>query len=123
MTHHQKLAVQTLRAQGKTISAIAAEFGLSINTVKSFCRRGDIQRSVCKNCGKPLAHTPKHKRKIFCNDRCRQAWWRANPGQMQKKAFYRFTCEHCRQPFDSYGNAKRRFCSRDCCIAHRYQHH
>ena len=120
MTSEQKQAIQSLRSQGQTYNYIAAGLGMSINTVKTFCRRNDLAIDRCKLCGKPLVHIEKHKPKTFCNDRCRLAWWKANREQMNKKAIYHFVCRRCGKPFDSYGNRGRKYCSHACYIAERF---
>ena len=120
MNNEQKRTIQDLRALGLTYRQIADITNLSANTVKSFCRRSDISRKFCRNCGKPLVSKAKRKPKAFCNDHCRQAWWQKNRNQMNKKAIYNFYCTNCNRFFESYGNQKRKFCSRGCYIAHRY---
>ncbi len=50
----------------------------------------------------------------FCSDKCRMAWWKAHPDQLNRKAIYHMVCAHCGQPFDSYGNSHRKYCSRAC---------
>jgi len=120
MNHNQKQIIQNLRARGLPYSQIAGEVGLSANTVKSFCRRYEAVRNVCKYCACPLTGIAKRKPKTFCGDACRQAWWRANRDQMDKKAVYHFNCTNCGHPFESYGNKNRKYCSQGCYISHRY---
>jgi hypothetical protein len=120
MNNDQKQAIQALRLRGLSYAQIADEVGLSANTVKSFCRRSDAARNLCKHCRQPLVSMAKCKPKTFCSDACRQAWWRANRDQMKQHAVHHFICAHCHQPFDGYGSRDRKYCSRDCYIAHRY---
>ena len=120
MNNNQKHTIQDLRALGRTYRQIADHTGLSVNTVKSFCLRSDVSKKLCKNCGNPLVSVVKRKPKTFCGDHCRQAWWRNNRDQLCKKAVYHFNCTNCGDPFESYGNINRKFCSRGCYIAHRY---
>jgi hypothetical protein len=120
MNHNQKQVIQDLRSRGLSYSQIAGEVGLSANTVKSFCRRNEAARKLCKYCGRPLVSIAKRKPKTFCCDACRKAWWRKNRDQLCKKAVYHFVCANCGSVFESYGNKKRKYCSRGCYIAHRY---
>ncbi len=46
MTDEQKRLTLQQRDDGKTYTAIAAELGLSSNTVKSFCARSGIQKTT-----------------------------------------------------------------------------
>jgi DNA-binding CsgD family transcriptional regulator len=45
MTDHQKAQIIKLRAAGNGYGKIARTLGISLNTVKSFCRRNDINRN------------------------------------------------------------------------------
>lgn len=123
LTNIQKQTITHLRTQGLTYTEIAAVTELSPNTVKSFCRRSQIQVSQpqsapagrCKNCGKPLNQTPGVKQRVFCSDKCRYAWWNAH----RRKQPYHLLCHHCGREFISYGNRKRRFCGRECYLLDR----
>lgn len=84
MTPKQKQSIEIMRQNGLSYSQIAARLGLSVNTIKSFCRRSEViipslshsdGSPVCKQCGKPFKIKPKVKPKIFCSDRCRYVWW------------------------------------------------
>ena len=123
---------------GRVGSAIAAELGLSVNTIKSHCRRrqrdvasndacgrgtGDGNQQLCKQCDATLTQTPGARQKRFCSDACRMAWWKANPSAINRRAVYCFTCAVCNMPFESYGNANRKFCSRACSAASRRVSH
>ena len=65
MTDNQKSQIIKLRAAGNGYGKIAQTLGISLNTVKSFCRRNDIngntaiepsvtltgETTACENCG------------------------------------------------------------------------
>lgn len=129
MTTAQKERITYLRESGESYAAIAGVLGISENTVKSFCRRNGIVvrtssedaagSSLCDNCGEPLTHTPGKKPKRFCSDKCRMAWWNAHPEIVNRKAVYHFVCPVCGTEFESYGNARRIYCSRACSTASR----
>ena len=125
MTLAQKSRITYLRGSGESCAKIAAELNISENTVKSFCRRNKlgaastaepapIHDGSCGNCGKPVSRTAGAKMKRFCSDKCRMAWWNAHPEAVNRKAVYRFVCPVCDTEFQSYGNAKRKYCSRAC---------
>lgn len=69
--------IQMLREKGYGYKRIASELNLSVNTVKSYCRRHPVPAvksnddSVCLNCGKPIEQIPQRKKKKFCSDKCR----------------------------------------------------
>ena len=129
MTTAQKQQIEYLRGKGDSYAAIAADLGISENTVKSYCRRNNIVVTIkheqsasintCANCGCPLQHTPGAKRKRFCSDKCRMAWWKAHPESVARKAVYHFICPSCGEEFEAYGNANRKYCSRACFMAIR----
>ena len=58
MTDEQKQQITTMRRDGAGYGKIAVILGISINTVKSFCRRHNLvtkkTTSVCEQCGSPL---------------------------------------------------------------------
>lgn len=62
MTGEQKQQIIVLRRDGAGYGRIAARLQISINTVKSFCRRHGLVAksadSVCEQCGKPIEQNP-----------------------------------------------------------------
>ena len=128
MTREQKLMIMSLRDQGLGYKRIADRLGISINTVKSFCRRQkekphEEDRSgpfVCKYCGVTVRQTPGRKQKLFCSDKCRMKWWNEHPELVERKAFYERTCSNCGKVFSVYGNAKRKYCCHECYVEHRF---
>lgn len=124
MRENQKQQIISLRREGAGYGQIATAIGISINTVKSFCRRHSLTaktpESVCEQCGKPVTQNPGRKRKRFCSDSCRNKWWNSHLELVQRKAVYTFTCPNCNQEFNAYGNSHRKFCSHACYIDYRF---
>lgn len=133
MTDFQKKKIADLREKGFGYLRIAKMLGISPNTIKSYCRRNNLQgrRGVigtdmpvgqvfCKRCGSLLSVSPNQKSRKFCSDSCRLAWWKDHPELLNKKAFYQFNCACCGSSFDSYGNKKRKYCSHSCYIKARF---
>ncbi len=127
MTKKEKECVRFLRGEGYGYLAIATRLGISLNTVKSFCRRNGLggiaekpDRQTCRQCGKPLAQEPKRPARKYCSEACRRIWWKEHSHLVNKKAFYSLTCAHCGKEFQSYGNQKRKYCSHPCYIAARF---
>jgi len=133
MTGEQKLRIQEMRLQGTAFSQIADILGLSVNTVKSFCRRNSINacdasndtgnkdnKDACKHCGKSLKQTPKTKPKIFCGADCRYAWWNTHRNQPGRKASHVLTCAYCGEEFIDYGSRTRKYCGHSCYINARF---
>jgi endogenous inhibitor of DNA gyrase (YacG/DUF329 family) len=134
MTNEQKEALAHMRSEGFGYASIAKAVGLSVNTVKSHCRRnnlpcekvefqnGDAKMGkplYCQYCGKPLEQKPNIKPRKFCSDKCRFAWWNRHPAEVNRKAFYNFVCTHCGKEYTIYGRPKSKFCSRACAGQHR----
>lgn len=141
MNEEQKTQIIILRKQGHSYGQIANELNISINTIKSFCRRNHLtdtklkedpgegrerlvekkQYDNCKHCGKKLEKNYKGKARKFCSDKCRRSWWRENKDKHNKKAFYTLTCKGCGIQFESYGNKNRKFCNHECYIKNRFK--
>ena len=78
-----------MRTENFSYAAIAEALQIPKNTVKSVCRRENIQPGdgktkiladlqkliLCKYCGKPVLNEWNRKSKIFCSDSCRINWW------------------------------------------------
>lgn len=117
-------SILTMRREGMPFAEIADFLSLSQNTVKSICYRNgvhvrhaeDDRSDVCRNCGKPLQQPSHAKKKIFCSSQCRYQWW----NHYRSRKPYRLTCYCCGQEFISFGNKKKKYCSRECCRTSRY---
>lgn len=117
MTKQEIETLNLMRSHDKSAADIAIALGLSVNTVRSYIRRHPPKDAVqvgCRRCGKPVVQHKGRKAKYFCSDRCRNAWWNAHPEKVQRKAYYRLTCQFCGKEFVSYGNKNRKYCSRLC---------
>ena len=125
MTKLQKEKINMLRIEGYSYAKIAKMLNISENTIKSFCRRNNLTSSsigntyqtddaFCSQCKVLLTHTTRARKKRFCSDKCRMKWWNAHPEAVKRKAIYTITCNHCGLAFESYGNKKRKYCSRAC---------
>lgn len=135
MTDNQKAQIKKLRAAGNGYGTIAKKLDLPINTVKSFCRRNSVNENIaeepqvmlsgettlCENCGSEIQQIAKQKKKRFCCDKCRNAWWNSHLDQVKRKKVYRFKCPHCGRDFQIYGDSRRKYCSHECYIAARFK--
>ena len=134
MTDIQRAQVIKLRTAGNSYGSIARTVGISLNTVKSFCRRNNITENadapvpviltgeitLCENCGLEIRQIAKRKKKRFCCDKCRNEWWNKNLDKVQRKTVYGFKCSHCGKAFSIYGDSRRKYCSHECYIADRF---
>ena len=139
MTNEQRATIDSLRAQGFGYKKIGAMTSISPNTVKSYLRKAEHPRSdtsspeplpqlptpasgdrCCDSCGAAIEQAPGRKRKRFCSDSCRNAWWNSHLDQVRRRAIYHFACPVCGKEFSVYGNAKRKYCSRACYLENRY---
>lgn len=116
MTDSQKHSIAALRQEGMSYNGIAKRTGISVNTVKSYCRRCSIksEEHVCKQCGVSVAQNPGRREKKFCSAACRMKWWNSHTGLMKENA----VCAHCAKPF--HGRAGRKYCCHACYIAERF---
>ena len=142
MTHEEKKQIGKMRAAGMSYTRIAESLDISINSVKSYCRRHGLgadtalqetqpvqaepcqpqsEATACEQCGSPVLQQAGRKRRRFCSDACRQAWWASHRGELRRKAEHHFVCEYCGMQFSRYGVADRRFCSKSCAAHARRQ--
>ena len=128
MNLEEKNKVRKLREEGIGYTEIAKHMSISVNTIKSFCKRNglggirskDNKTSICEYCGKPINQFPGRKKKRFCSDTCRNSWWNSHKSLVDKKANYECECTHCGKSFISYGNKNRKYCSHSCYIEDRF---
>lgn len=117
MTEKQTALIDTLRQKRDMSMAKIAEItGLSVNTVKSWCRRHPlegIKPGVCRQCGAPVRQLPHRKTKRFCSDRCRYAWWTQHPQARKQGITYTHICRYCGSAFET-GRAAGSYCSVQC---------
>jgi endogenous inhibitor of DNA gyrase (YacG/DUF329 family) len=108
--------IHKMLQQGKTSTEISLTLGIPSSTIRPHIRRHPefYGGKPCKNCGKAMVQPIGRKAKYFCSDKCRLTWWNSHKEFVKKKTFYTLTCQHCGQLFESYGNSKRKFCSRAC---------
>lgn len=115
--------IEKLRQEGYSYKEISESLRVSINTVKSYCRRNGLtgntkkKKHICLNCGCEI-----DEKKKFCSPTCRQTWWNNHLDKVHRKAYYSFTCKYCHKPFNAYGNKNRKYCSHECYIKDRFYH-
>lgn len=113
------LQIEELRRQGLGYRRIAEQLNLSVSKMRYYCRSRpaptdmDMVFGLCLYCGKPLEHTPLHKKKKFCTEGCRRAWWKEHPAEINRKKDLLRTCEFCGKEFAT-ARDDAHFCSRYC---------
>lgn len=105
----KKEIIIEMKNSGASYSKIANELNMSINTIKSIIKRSKEEKHYCKECGAKLKLVPKHKKKMFCSDKCRIAYWKKN-----NKSQIEGVCKYCGKSIFYYPSKSRCFCSRDC---------
>lgn len=129
MTEKQKSEITRMRENGTAYNNISNLLGISINTVKSYCRRNNIKpldktiatEDICLNCGKAITQHKKVKKRKFCCLECKTEWWNSHPEAVRRKANYKLRCNSCGKDFISYGNKNRKYCSHECYINARFK--
>lgn len=121
MTEYQRNQILALRDREVSYTQIAKQLGLSVNTVKSCCRRckweeegapgaEPVNGDGCKYCGKPLYSLPGKRARVFCCDACRYAYaYRKSLKEPEKGV-----CAHCGAAFEYRGKTCRKYCSHGC---------
>lgn len=131
MTTDERRALTTYRQQGYGCKKIAQIMELSVNTVKTYCKRNALggkvapqdpssMEKVCKCCGAPLVQTPGRKPKVFCSDACRTKWWNTHPELVNHRDGRQVVCGHCGQVFSVSKKSTRKYCSHNCYITERF---
>jgi len=129
MTATEIKLIDRMRKQAVGIAGIAKALNLSVNTVKSYCRRHphpvadtkqEYTAGFCKACGKPVEQNPGRKTKWFCSDACRMAWWNSHRAEVTKKSAVVLICGYCGRRYDSYAKEHRKYCSHRCYISDRF---
>lgn len=133
LTPAEKAKIYEMRAEGMSYSQIASSLNISVNTVKSYCRRNNIctkfndskkqndilKNSFCKYCSKPISQTGRHRPRKFCSEDCRRLWWKEN----EKTASAIYTdaqCRYCGKEFKSRSKEENKYCSHSCYIKDRF---
>lgn len=117
MTREQIDLIIQMKRAGAGNRNIAKSTGIPLETVKSHFRRHpdwNADKNCCRYCGKPIESKPKCKPRKFCSDKCRLAWWKEHPEQLNRKAFYPKICPGCGHGFMAYGRPNQKYCSRNC---------
>lgn len=133
MTDFEKTRISEMRTEGRSYAEIAAALGLKAGSVKVFCQRshlGGIRSAVgrtahgriagCEQCGQTVRQQEGRKRKRFCSDACRMAWWSAHRSNVRQKTMHSFICEYCGKEFSLYGVTSRKYCSHGCYVRGRF---
>jgi len=119
-----------MRKRGIGMTQIAADLNLSVNTIKSHCRRHPLPvaetkpeylAGFCKQCGKAVEQNPGRKTKWFCSDSCRMVWWNSHRNEVTRRTAQTMICAHCGRRFDSYEKEHRKYCSHRCYIKDRFR--
>lgn len=133
MTEEQKKQIRSFRTAGMGYKRISAALDIPLGTVKSFCRRDEADmlaimgyeaveqsesqsaKPVCLRCGKPVIRIPGRKKRRFCSEACRVAYWRTQ----ERSDSEQILCAGCGKPLCGL-DRHRKFCSHACYIHSRF---
>lgn len=129
MTEKDRALLMGYRQQGKGCAEIARLLGVSVNTVKSYCRRNGInaekkavlskplvRKGTCKQCGAELEQLARHRERQFCSDRCRMQWWHSH--RSNSRSAEEHICPECCRTFVT--DRMQKYCSHECYILSRF---
>lgn len=126
MTQAEAHKIAEMQKEGAGYRRIATALGMPINTVKSYCQRHpvvqtEVASNNCKHCGADLGESAGKRKKQFCSDKCRMAWWSQHRYMVQRKATRQAVCAYCGNSFSVYGRPNQKFCSLECYQKNRGQ--
>ena len=121
MTTEERKKIEGLRSKGYGYKRIAEELDIPLGTVKSYCRRNEIDSSEkrCPVCGKIIEENPIGRPKKYCSQKCRAAYWREHTDIMKSRNAKKHVCRCCGREFKTY-RSDSKFCSIDCYMAYRF---
>ncbi|MBQ7765910.1 MAG: RNA polymerase subunit sigma-70 [Lachnospiraceae bacterium] len=134
MTEYQRDQIVAMRKEGIGYHSIGVALGLTRDTVRNFCKGHQLagygkkikmhlqEGKTCMYCGKLIQQPETGRKRKFCSEKCRRAWWKGHQECIKRGegALYIFKCECCGKDFVAYGNAKRKYCSHECYIKARF---
>lgn len=131
VTAYQERRIRELRQRGIGYRTIAAELGISRDTVRNFCTSHALSGvaadqsfapNVCPCCGGEIVQQHRGRPRRFCSDACCRKWWAVHPDAIRQnpEAQRRLKCAYCGKAFTVYGNAPRRYCCHNCYIRDRF---
>ena len=133
VTAYQERRIRELRYRGVGYRSIAAELGISRDTVRNYCVSHELRglatelsnadkREVCPCCGGEIKQPQRGRRRRFCSDTCCRKWWAAHPEAIRQRpeAQHHLMCAYCGKEFVVYGATQRRYCSHNCYIRDRF---
>ena len=139
MTILQISKIREMRLKGKGYRAIASAVGLSRDIVRNYCKNHGLDGyapvlsinvkekmdngTACLRCGKKIEQPSTGRKRKFCSDKCRYAWWVSHKDEKKHKetAIYKATCKHCGAVFTAYGNHHRKYCCHECYVQDRFK--
>lgn len=115
MTKLELEYIEDMRHEGASPREIAVKLNKPLETIRTYFKRHPLTESekYCPTCNKRLVHVPHKRKKRFCSEACRRAWWKAHPEASKRTKTYTHTCEKCGKEFESYRSASR-FCCMEC---------
>lgn len=125
MNETQKKMLSGLRQQGLGYIKIAKAMGVSVNTVKSYCKRHEVQarNGYCLYCGKPLKQVKGGRKRKFCDDTCRMTWWNSHRELVKHRRPKELECPNCHKVFTVAGSKLRKYCCYKCYVEARFGYH
>ncbi|MGX6991074.1 hypothetical protein [Pseudolactococcus reticulitermitis] len=131
MNNSDKEQIKKLRQYGLGYKRVAKMLNISVDTVKSFCRKNNLSGMMakpkldevdcCRQCGDIMMQVEKKKPLKFCKDECRKLWWQHHRSELKKKKACKIICQHCGKEVMAYRYENRKYCSHQCYCAERFK--
>jgi len=139
MDEETRKSIFKMKSQGLRNYAVASMLGLKKDTLHEFCKKYHLcgpeevirlniielvqHNIICPQCYGPIRHKKRGRRKRFCTEKCRRAWWKEHEEARNRnpKSWYSNQCLACGKYFVVYGNHCQKYCNRECYLNHRYR--
>lgn len=136
MEERQKEQIKLLRLEGLGYKKIATILDVSVDAVKSYCKRSKIvapskkeeliipvsdePENICPECGKEIIQIPKMRARRFCSNNCRDSWWKKHRSEGNRHKGKKVVCHNCEKAFLVNKKSKRKYCCHACYIESRF---
>lgn len=121
MTQKQTELIGILHDSGISYEKIAEMLEISAKQVKRECEKIERERKkqlekypICKECGVRIVYERKTRPRVFCSQKCKQAWWNKRRFTSGRASDETRRCPVCGKDFIVNRSSPQKYCSQEC---------